>query len=104
MSAFTNIYKYKKTSDDFFYENQKNFDVIYIDGYHKAAQVFKDFKNSWKILKKGGIMIFDDYIWKFFEKIEDNPCFAINEYLKLIKRDVRILNVSNSQLFIQKIN
>lgn len=104
VSAFTNIYKYKKTSDDFFYENQKNFDVIYIDGYHKGAQVFKDFKNSWKILKKGGIMIFDDYIWKFFEKIEDNPCFAINEYLKLIKRDVRILNVSNSQLFIQKIN
>ena len=33
------------------------------------AQVFKDFKNSWKILKKGGIMIFDDYIWKFFEKL-----------------------------------
>jgi len=101
---FKNINKYKMTSDNFFLTNQKKFDVIYIDGYHKASQVFKDFKNSWKVLKKGGVLIFDDYIWKFFEKIEDNPCYAINKYLRVIYREINILKVSNSQLFIKKLN
>ena len=48
-------------------------------------------------------MIFDDFIWNFFEKIEDNPCYVINLYLKKINKNVKILKVSNSQLFIQKI-
>ena len=79
-----------------------NFDVIYIDGYHNGSQVFKDFINSWKILNKDGIIIFDDYIWQFFDKIDDNPCYSINQYLNKINKEAKILKVSNSQLFIQK--
>jgi predicted O-methyltransferase YrrM len=104
MSEFNNYKKFKLLSDEFFKNNQHKFDVIYIDGYHKGSQVLKDFMNSWKILNQGGVIIFDDYIWKFFDKIQDNPCYAINEYLEKIKNDVKILKVSNSQLFIQKIN
>jgi len=104
MSEFDNYTKYKLTSDEFFRINQNYFDVIYIDGYHKADQVLKDFINSWAVLHVKGIIIFDDYIWKFFDKIEDNPCYAINKYLKEIKKNSKILKVSNSQLFIQKIN
>ena len=84
--------------------NNIKFDAIYIDGYHKGSQVFKDFKNSWQILNVGGILIFDDYIWKFFSKIEDNPCYVINKYLNEIRRNIQVLKVSNSQLFIQKID
>tara|TARA_X000000950_G_C13810566_1_gene617432 strand:+ start:639 stop:1334 length:696 start_codon:yes stop_codon:yes gene_type:complete len=101
---YKNIIKYKQTSDDFFIINKKQFDVIYIDGYHKGSQVLKDFKNSWKVLKTGGIIIFDDYIWKFFDKIEDNPCYAINIYLRIIKNNIKIMNVSNSQLYIRKLS
>ena len=102
-SEFQNILKFKILSDDFFNHNKIKFDVIYIDGYHKGSQVYKDFKNSWQILNVGGILIFDDYIWKFFSKIEDNPCYAINKYIKEIGKNIKILKVSNSQLFIQKI-
>lgn len=103
MKEFVNYQKFKQTSDDFFKNNKCSFDVIYIDGYHKGYQVFEDFKNSWQVLKSGGIIIFDDFIWNFFEKIEDNPCYVINLYLKKINKNVKILKVSNSQLFIQKI-
>ena len=102
-SEFKNIIKFKALSDDFFKNNNIKFDAIYIDGYHKGSQVFKDFQNSWKILNVGGILIFDDYIWKFFSKIEENPCYAINKYLNEIGKNTKVLKVSNSQLFVQKI-
>lgn len=63
--------------------------MIYIDGYHKAEQVLKDFKNAWEVFNKGGILIFDDFIWKFFDKIEDNPCYVINAYLKELKKNLK---------------
>jgi len=102
MSEFNNYKKYKLTSDEFFKINQNNFDVIYIDGYHKGDQVLKDFINSWEALNVNGIIIFDDYIWKFFNEIENNPCYAINSHLNKIIKNLKILKVSNSQLFIQK--
>jgi len=38
-----------------------SFDIIYIDGSHTAANVLRDGLLSWDLLKKGGILIFDDY-------------------------------------------
>jgi predicted O-methyltransferase YrrM len=42
-------------------DNQK-FDVIYVDGSHLACDVLFDAVNSFKLLKVGGLMIFDDYL------------------------------------------
>ena len=102
ISNFKNIHKVKLSSDNFFKNNKLNFDVIYIDGYHKAEQVLKDCINSWKYLNQDGIIIFDDYIWDHYKEVVNNPCFAINQFLKTIKK-YKILGVSNSQIFIQKI-
>jgi predicted O-methyltransferase YrrM len=98
-----NIFKIKKTSDIFFNNNQKIFDVVYIDGYHFAPQVYKDCINAWKYLKKNGILICDDYIWNGYPKILENPCFAINKFLIEIRNSYKLLYVSNSQIFIKKI-
>jgi len=101
---YSNILKIKKTSDEFFSENQNlEFHVIYVDGNHKGDQVFKDCINSWKVLKENGLLICDDYIWSFYEKTENNPCYSINLFLKKIKNEYKILQVSNSQIFIKKI-
>lgn len=97
-----NILKIKKSSDEFFLQNELYFEVIYIDGYHKASQVYKDCINSWKFLKSNGILIFDDYIWNHHVNINDNPCFAINNFLNKINNKYDILEVSKSQLFIRK--
>ena len=42
---------------------KQQFDFIYVDGSHTAADVLIDACMSWPLLKKGGIMVFDDYHW-----------------------------------------
>ena len=101
---YQNINKFKTTSDNFFLHNKKKYDAIYIDGYHFGAQVYTDCINAWKFLKIGGYLICDDYIWNFYKNIEDNPCFAINKFLKKNKKSYKIEKISNSQIFIKKLN
>ena len=53
-------------SDDYFKKYKKDkFDIIYIDGAHDCNSVINDGKNSFKILKKGGILIFDDLLYQY---------------------------------------
>jgi predicted O-methyltransferase YrrM len=40
-----------------------HFDIIYVDGSHRATGVLMDAMLSWYALKNGGVMIFDDYLW-----------------------------------------
>ena len=98
------IKKIKKTSDNFFKNNKKKFDAIYIDGYHHASQVFKDCINAWKFLNINGVLICDDYIWNHYKKISNNPCYAINKFLNKISNEYIILKISNSQISLKKIN
>jgi predicted O-methyltransferase YrrM len=39
-----------------------SYDIIYIDGSHQRADVLEDAILSWRLLKDGGILIFDDYL------------------------------------------
>ena len=50
----------RKTSDDFFLENNKSFDLVFIDGLHTYAQVKKDILNSVKFLNTNGIILVHD--------------------------------------------
>ena len=102
-SSFNNILKFKNNSDDFFKKNNTLFEVIYIDGYHRDFQVLKDCRNAWKILKKNGLLICDDYIWNFYENIKENPCYSINKFIDEIKNENKVLEVSKSQIFIKKL-
>ena len=43
--------------------DHNTFDFIYIDGDHTARAVLTDACMAWPMLKKGGIMLFDDYHW-----------------------------------------
>ena len=96
--------KEKILSDLFFEKNDKFFDVIFVDGSHFADDVFKDFKNSWSILKKDGIIILDDYFWRGYEQLNQNPAFAINNFLKEIDNEYKIIKLTKFQLFLRKLN
>ena len=50
----------RKTSDEFFRENKKKFDIVFIDGLHTYDQVKKDIINSVKCLKENGIILVHD--------------------------------------------
>lgn len=39
------------------------FDLVYIDGSHQAPDVLMDAVMAFQVLKVGGLMIFDDYLW-----------------------------------------
>jgi len=49
----------KTTSDEFFIQNDKNYDFIYIDGDHSYNAVKKDWENSKTLYNK--FLLFDDY-------------------------------------------
>ena len=50
----------RKTSDDFFKENNDKFDIVFIDGLHTYQQVKKDILNSVNCLNENGIILVHD--------------------------------------------
>ena len=55
---------FRGTSDEFFLQNSKNYDCIFIDGLHVYQQVIKDILNSIKILNNNGVIILHDCLPK----------------------------------------
>ena len=51
---------FKGTSDDFFSQNNKKFDLIFIDGLHEYDQCLKDVENSLNFLKPNGLIMLHD--------------------------------------------
>jgi len=51
---------FKLTSDDFFKVNNTIFDVVFIDGLHKAEQIYLDIINSLNCLSENGAIVCHD--------------------------------------------
>lgn len=77
--------KYKGPSYAYFNDHpgSARFDLIYVDGSHRADDVMIDALKSFELLRVGGLLIFDDYLWKYYDRAFDNPAAAINSFLKL---------------------
>ena len=54
-------------------------------------------------LKVGGVMIFDDFLWRYYKNPMSNPAGAINAFLKINKGNYRIVFVYY-QIAIEKIS
>ena len=84
------------------------FDFIYIDGSHQAPDVLLDAVLSFRLLKKNGIMGFDDYLWKEassrdFDPIR-SPKIAIDAFTNIYCRKINIIPTRVSQIYVQKIS
>ena len=113
----------RKTSDQFFRDNIKKFDLIFIDGLHHYNQVKRDILNSLKFLNKGGVILMHDCMprdyyyqavprsqinwngdtWKAFLEIRTNKnldtycCYADEGIGIILKRDNKHhLNLENA--------
>lgn len=94
---------FRGSSDNFFLQNTDHlYDLIFIDGNHSYNYVLNDAINSFKRLKKNGIIIFDDFLWKYYEDINQNPIGAIKEFIKLFFFQIKIVSI-NYQIIIKKI-
>jgi predicted O-methyltransferase YrrM len=71
------------------------FDFIYVDGSHKCLDVALDLCLSWQLLRNGGIMAIDDYLYTLETNFENNvleyPYHAVNHFLESHKNELTIL-------------
>jgi predicted O-methyltransferase YrrM len=85
---------------------EKYFDFIYIDGSHQAPDVLCDAILGFKLLKRNGVMVFDDYLWSENLPGELDPLKtpkpAIDAFVNIHIRELNILPAPLYQLFIQK--
>ena len=70
------------------------YDYIYIDGSHLAADVLEDAVLSWPLLKKGGVLTFDDYQWEGDPNPLNCPRIAIDAFLIVFKTRYKLIHKS----------
>lgn len=85
--------KVKSTSDEFFNANDASYDFIYVDGDHTAASVLKDGVNAVKYIKNGGILAFDDYMWRSGKGPSYDPYPAIDAIMLAFKDEFDLIDL-----------
>lgn len=94
--------QYVMTSEEFFEQNRKTFDFIYIDGAHDALSVFNDGISAWDCLNEGGVLAFDDYTWDSGKGDFYNPRDGIDGVYLTHKDNILILH-AGTQVWLQKV-
>jgi predicted O-methyltransferase YrrM len=82
-------------------EDHPSFDFIYIDGSHVARDVLTDACMAWPLLKQGGIMVFDDYLWGDARDILHRPKPAIDAFVNIFSEEVEMIHMGY-QLIVRK--
>ena len=77
------------------------FDFVYVDGSHETVDVLEDAVLSFLLLKRKGIMAFDDFKWKDRAFPGATPKLAINAFLSVYRRKITVL-MKGYQVWIQK--
>ncbi|MDF0554112.1 tetratricopeptide repeat protein [Kamptonema sp. UHCC 0994] len=78
------------------------YEVAYIDGCHKASSVLQDTVLSWRLVKIGGLIIFDDYEFTFPENPEQNPKLGIDTFISMYQNQLEVIH-KGYQLIVKKI-
>jgi SAM-dependent methyltransferase len=74
------------------YLSDGSFDFIYVDGSHMVLDVLQDAAMCWRLLRPGGVIVFDDYEHVLFPDdfgMSAGP--AIRAFLSLITGDYELL-------------
>jgi tetratricopeptide (TPR) repeat protein len=76
------------------------YDFIYVDGSHKLLDCYTDLVLSWRLLKSGGIMGIDNYLWNI-QDLLGSPFESVNHFLKKYETEMNVL-VKDYRVFIEK--
>jgi Methyltransferase domain len=68
------------------------FDIIYIDGSHRAKHVFLDAALSWDLLKYGGLLIFDDYELELKAPADLRPKVPIDTFMLAFGEELELVH------------
>jgi predicted O-methyltransferase YrrM/tetratricopeptide (TPR) repeat protein len=81
------------------------YDFIYVDGSHRCLDVYLDLFLSWQLLRKGGVLAIDDYMYcigKIGEQPYEYPFEAVNQFLKDYEGKYTIID-KDYRVFLEKI-
>jgi len=84
-----------------------SFDIIYIDGSHAKDDVLEDAVLCWRLLKDGGVLIFDDYRWCGIFILGTSDSFgdsckpAIEPFVQCFDRHFEVIH-NSYQLIVRK--
>lgn len=99
----TTITKFSLAAFDEIVLSNQRFDVVYIDGDHRACQALFDAILSFQVLKMGGYIIFDDYLWVDQEVTSvTHPKPGIDVFLQFYAKDIEVV-VKDYQVIVRKI-
>jgi predicted O-methyltransferase YrrM len=62
--------------------DKESFDLIFIDGDHEGYSALTDLILSWHLLKSGGWLVFDDYLWEHVA-LRTNPKDAWDAFVSV---------------------
>jgi predicted O-methyltransferase YrrM len=74
-------------------DQEVSYDFVYIDGSHIARDVMTDACMAWPLLKKGGLMVFDDYLWGENRDILHRPRLAVDMFVNLFAEELDIVHM-----------
>lgn len=86
---------------------QNYFDFIYVDGSHQAPDVLLDALLSFKLLRIGGLIGFDDYQW--FDPLAPgdilrSPKLAVDVFTNVYRKKVQMVQSPIFQVYVQKVS
>jgi predicted O-methyltransferase YrrM len=111
------VFKHKAHSADALAQliaqgRQESFDFIYVDGSHQVPDVLADCVLAFRLLKVGGVMVLDDYLWIVdakgdnaqagAEEFYNLPKPAIDAFMNIYQRKMRVLAYPLYQLYARK--
>lgn len=77
-------------------------DCVYIDADHQAKAALTDAAMVWPSLKKGGFLIWDDYLWKHPDSTKLPPKPGIDAFLECWKGEYELIH-HGYQVIIRKL-
>lgn len=85
----------------------QHFELIYIDGSHQAPDVLTDAVLAFQLLRVGGILIFDDYLWSHEgpgqQDFYNMPKPAVDAFVNIFQRRMTVIGAPLRQLYVRKI-
>ena len=78
-----------------------SFDAVYVDGGHDAPTVLLDALLAWRLLKPGGVLIFDDYLWEPQRPPSGRPQLAIDLFREAMGDGLEVLHMGY-QMIVRK--
>ena len=91
---YLNTYSWDGLMD--LYQRGVKADLIYVDGDHRAATVLEDLVLGFKLLNNGGVMLCDDCVVWYNEKLQNTPKLAVDAFIHANWDKIEMLHLPHS--------